>query len=147
MSKRSKRCAYVLGLAASVFLMGCQGSGADDEVKGKVTLNGKAVAGEISFHGTDKTVSAPIGPDGSYTIKGAPRGKVKVSVKGFPGALAPKKEDTKIKLPKLDGEVKTTAATGVSPPSRYASPDNGLTYDVQGGKETKDFTLTAPLAP
>ena len=130
----------VLSLLVTVAL-GCGGSkGSKDSVSGKVTTGGQPVSGEIVFTFADgKTLSSPIGEGGKYSIPGAPKGEAKVSVKGMGGIAGPAKG-----MPDGPKGVDMPAAGGggVPPPGKYAKADNGLTYTVKGGDETKDFDLT-----
>jgi len=64
---------------------GCPGGdGAKNSVSGKVTLNGKPVAGTVVFIGADNSEvgTSPIGPEGNYTIVNPTPGPVKILVKG-----------------------------------------------------------------
>jgi len=120
--------------------LGC-GGGGTNSVSGKVTYNGKGVAGTISFIGSDgKKVDAPL-TDGDYTINNPPLGQVKVAIMGMPdvgsGATIPK--DLKAKTEVAAGDAKKFG--GVAPPMKYAAPYNGLTYEVKAGKQTHNIEL------
>lgn len=113
-------------------------------VSGKVTLNGKPVAGVVMFVGADnKEASSPIVADGSYTIRNPPTGPVKVLVTAIPGMGA-----ATANLPRGAPPVPpppggaTTSTAGVPPPARYASATNGLTLDVTGSDQRYDIQLT-----
>ncbi len=130
----------LLGVAA-----GCDkgGSSSANAVSGKVSLGDKPVSGLVVFVYADgKELSAPIGPDGTYTIDNPLPGQVKVSIKAMPGAMAtgaPKVAGTP-EMPK-DGPAMATA-TGVPPPAKYQSATtSGLTYEVKAGKQTYDIPL------
>lgn len=117
---------------------GCRASRPSDVVTGKVTWKGKPVAGTVAFAAGGKEVVAPINPDGTYTIKGSPAGKVRVTVKGFPGPIASVRRHKK--LPPMPG-VFSNPTTGVPPPARYATPAGALTFEVTGGSQTFDIAL------
>jgi hypothetical protein len=124
-----------------LFLIGCGGGEAANNVKGKVTVKGVPVSnGTITFHGS-KDASGPI-LNGQYNIDNPPTGQVKVSLKGMGGPPMPEKKE-------LPGTLKSdklldpggAGAGGAAIPKKYESPDNGLTYEVKSGKHTKDFEL------
>jgi len=134
-------CGGSLGLflALLVGVSGC-GSGpkeAANSVSGKVTLNGSAVSGTVSFVGPDnkESMPAPIKPDGTYTVADPPQGKCKILVKGMGGTAtgvgsAPVKDS-----PAMTGQ-------SVAPPAKYASiTTTDLTFDVQSGKQKYDIEL------
>jgi len=142
------RLGLVLGLAfVLVTISGCPSNPVTTAVTGKVTLEGKPVAGTITFLGPEnKSAMGPI-MDGKYTVSNPPVGKCKVTITGTglpppTGAVGVGKEikDTdpsakmKDKMPPTGG--------GEAPPAKYTSPDNGLTYEVVAGKNEKDFALT-----
>ncbi len=139
----------------AVFLMvilaaipGCPGAPqVTNLVTGKVTLGGKRVEGIVSFIGADnKSVDAPIGPDGVYNIANPPMGKVKITVKPAPGLAAGVGGAVPQGAAPVGGELKGKGGKeyvpGVPPPAKYATPDNGLTYEVKGGKEEKNLQLS-----
>ena len=122
------------------------GCGKKDEgpknfVAGKVTLNGEPVAGMVVFTGPgNKEVSSPINIDGSYRVADPAVGQNTIVVKSAPGmSMAPAGSPPK-DAPPLTG-ASGSAKMGVAPPAKYASPGNGLKYDVKGGKETHDIKL------
>lgn len=128
----------VSGLA---FTLGC-GGGSEKKniVSGKVSVNGKPVDGEIAFIGSDKTTTAPIGPgNGMYRMENPPLGNVKVTIRSL--AVPPG-----VKAPPMPGGAKDVSTlpvgSAVAAPPKYATPANGLTYDVQAGEHKKDFELT-----
>jgi len=124
----------VAALSFLVLTTGCPGGKKKNEVTGKVTLDGKAVAGTVVFIGSDgKELMTLIRPDGSYTIVDPPAGEVKIKITGPLGIAAPGKDQA----PAVGG-----METGVPPPAKYASPDNGLKLTVTGGKQTYDIPLT-----
>ncbi|MFO0803294.1 MAG: hypothetical protein U0791_09255 [Gemmataceae bacterium] len=132
-------CTFAFAL---LFTIGCGGGGksGSDAVTGKVTSGGQAVTGEIIFVGPDKKEAAsPIGKDGSYSIMGASKGENQVLIRAMGGgSLTPLQKGDKEK-----GAVNAGGGgDGVTPPAKYAKPDNGLKIDVTGGKQEKNFELT-----
>jgi hypothetical protein len=125
-------------LAILLFLGGC--SSQQNSVSGKVTLNGKAVTGQVAFLGADGHERiAPIDPDGSYRIINPPLGEVKIVVRGF---NIPRASRTGMKLAPLPGGTLASGPTpALAPPARYAWPANGLTFTVKGGAQTFDIPL------
>lgn len=132
--------AAFLGLAVAL-LAGC-GGGKDTKggVTGKVMLDGKPVSGEVIFTCSDgKDLRSPIGADGHYTIVGPPKGDAKIAVKslviGGSGPTTGPKVDT--------ANMPSAGAAGVPAPAKYGnSATSGLTYNVKGGDEKYDITLT-----
>jgi hypothetical protein len=125
-------------LAILLFLGGC--SSKQNSVSGKVTLNGKAVTGQVAFLSADgQERIAPIDPDGSYRIINPQPGEVKVVVRGF---NMPRPYRTGMKLAPLPaGTLSSGPTTALAPPARYAWPANGLTFTVTGGAQTFDIPL------
>lgn len=117
---------------------GCGASGPHDVVTGKVTYKGKPVIGTVVFAGAGKEIAAPINPDGTYTIKAPPAGKVRVTVKGFPQPATPARGQKK--MPTMPGTF-SNPIKGVSPPARYATPSGALAFEVIGGSQTFDVVL------
>ena len=116
-------------------------------LSGTVTYRGRPVtSGEVVFLaevGT-ATAHAPIGPDGHYTVKGVPRGTVKVAVDNPP----PSWYATGQRLPAVlanDPEVREArarAAHYVPTPPRYRDPNqSGLTHTVEKGSQAYDIAL------
>jgi len=128
----------VFAIASLVSATGCPGGKKKNEVTGKVTLDGKPVAGNVIFVGSDnKEIATLIKSDGTYVITDPPTGQVKVKVTGPLGVAAPPPL-TKDKTPETVGGM----GGGNPPPAKYASVDNGLTFNVTGGKQVYDITLT-----
>jgi hypothetical protein len=120
---------------------GCGPKGPKNSVSGKVTLNGKAVTGQVTFIGPDsKEITSAINPDGTYMIPDPPAGQAKIVVKGMPGMPAGGVPPPAGKS--IDAPGATAAEMGVPPPAKYALPDNGLTFNVTGGKQTHNIELT-----
>jgi hypothetical protein len=122
-------------LAVLVGGSGCGGGkGAKNSVSGKVTFKGQTVAGFVFFIGADnKEVSAGIDSDGTYLVSNPPMGQVRVAVRGLPKGPPPPKDSS--------GMPGTQSPTGVAPPARYAAADNGLTFNVTGGKQEFNIEL------
>jgi hypothetical protein len=122
-----------------VAVMGC-GSGAESEVSGTVTLDGKKVGpGVIVFAPTDGTsnpADGAIQPNGSYFLRtsrevGLKTGKYRVSVSVLD------------QPPVLPGSRSMEPAKLVTP-QKYADPStSGLEYDVAAGSNTIDIELTS----
>jgi len=121
-------------------LVGCSGKGgAKTTVTGKITFNNQPVSGSVHFVGPGgKEVQGAL-LDGAYKVDDAEVGENKIAVKGIPGAAAPTVAPPK-DAPKLP-DMGAGAKTGVAPPKKYESPENGLKYTVAPGKQTKDFEL------
>jgi hypothetical protein len=125
-----------------VLAAGCGKKEPTSTVTGKVTLNGQPVAGTVAFVGPDnKQVTAPINPDGTYTVASPPTGQVRILVKSLPGAIPGAKPIISADMARTMPVSTTAPATGQSPPARYAWPNNGLTFNVTGGKQSHDITL------
>ncbi len=79
--------------------------------------------------------------DGSYLVENPSLGLTKIAVRRIPGAaIAPTTPVPVIKdQPAMPA---STLTPSVNPPAKYASPENGLKYEVKGGKETFDIQLT-----
>jgi hypothetical protein len=136
---------FAIVLLASCFAItvGCGGSSKEPKnmVTGKVTLDGKPVAGTVFFQMPDnKEFTGLISLDGTYKIIDAPPGMAKVYIKGgLGGAATPQKSNT----PEIKGAAPISAAGGAEPPTKYGSPStSGLTFEVKGGKQTWDIPLT-----
>jgi hypothetical protein len=109
-----------------------------------VTLNGAPVTGEVTFIGQGKEAKGAAAFDGSYFINDPPLGEVKVTVKpiAIPGGALPKgKPADASKLPDMPA-IGEAIKQGVPPPAKYASPDNGLKFEVKAGKQKIDISLT-----
>ncbi len=143
----------LLGLA-----VGCGKGGGT--LSGKVTYKGETVQrGVIHFfpEGKGGDFSAPIKPDGTYTISNLPRGQVKIGVatgtgeppdptkrRGMGGQMAAKgmeKAKEKMGGPPPD-KVAASGAGGPTVPDSYADPNkSGLQVEVTGGKQTFDINI------
>lgn len=128
---------YVAVACAAFALAGCASKAAEggDAVGGKVTLNGKPVAGQVVFVGGDrKEVVALIAPTGGYSLANLPRGEWQVFVRGT-GLKVPLVPKGAAPPPGL------TAAIGVAPPVRYAQPKHAQKFTFAGGAQTFDIEL------
>jgi hypothetical protein len=140
------RLAYGLCLAvASLAMAAASGCGPSKaSVTGTVTYSGQPLpSGTITFAseaGAKPVKASPI-TDGKYTITDFIAGPAKVTVLTTPppsGGGKPPPGAPAIAVP-------TTAAPGkyVPIPAKYNNPQqSGLSYDVKGGEQTKNFDLT-----
>jgi hypothetical protein len=130
--------APVIAAALLAWLSGCGPSTAT--VTGKVSYKGATLgAGEIHFvAGNGESRSGLVNPDGSYEIKFAPMGEVKVAVISYiddrprtgPGVL----------------EKSVPAAKALNPksalPEKYSNAEtSGLTYVIRAGTQNIDIAL------
>jgi hypothetical protein len=113
-------------------------------ITGKVTFRGKPLpGGTIAFHPSrGKPLVGKIRPDGTYTVKDVPVGKVRVTVETesvrpkpkVPSSIPPGSGEP---IPKRGKEPKYARI-----PDKYAKPEtSGLTCDVRGGNQTLDLAL------
>jgi hypothetical protein len=124
------------GLAVCALLAaGCDGSGMAD-VSGTVTVDGTPIEeGAITFFpidGQGPTAGGPI-KDGKYSVK-VPLGKMKVTI-SQPKAIGKKKLYNTPDSP--EGIIWKEAL-----PARY-NEQSDLVFDVQSGRNSKDWELTA----
>jgi hypothetical protein len=145
-----RRVAYrpllVIAALAMAAALGCGPSKAT--VTGTVTYSGQPLpSGTITFESQAgaKTVKGSAILNGKYTISDFPTGLVKVTVMTTPpstGGSAPPGGVTTIQ-PTSGAAAGTPPGRYVPIPPKYSSPtDSGLTYEVKGGEQTKDFPLT-----
>jgi hypothetical protein len=135
-------CGLSLAVALLVGVTGCPSKdGSANQVSGKVTLGGEAVAGTVIFVGPDgKEKPTPIMANGNYKLDDPPLGKCKVLVKGMGGAIggpiAAKDASAGTKdAPKLGGG-------GAAPPAKYGDvKTTDLEFEVKAGKQTIDIPL------
>ena len=140
------RCTLAL---AAVLVFGC-GSGKYAPVSGKITLNGKPLAGAIvSFQPIAKegSIEAGIGSAGTTDENGAYSLKVAT---GENGACVGKHR-VMISQHAIDDTEDDARPKGGGPrqvdkiPSRYRDAKTELTFDVpSGGTDKADFDLKAP---
>ncbi|MFZ9794392.1 MAG: hypothetical protein ACO3F3_18855 [Gemmataceae bacterium] len=111
---------------------------ATEYLHGAISLNGEPLRnGSIVVMGSDgKEVYGFIEPKGTYRVEDPPRGILKMKIVSFPpppsGTMEPKKE-SKAKL-----KEKT-----ISPLAKYASFENEISIDYQGGKKVFDLKLSS----
>ncbi|HBI46107.1 MAG TPA: hypothetical protein DDY78_25115 [Planctomycetales bacterium] len=98
------------------------------------------------------SASAPIGPDGHYSIDNIPSGAVKISVetasakpvKAPPGGMPtpPPGAMPKDIGPSMYNQAPQPKGKYVAIPENYADPEkSGLTYTVTGGSQSYDIDL------
>ena len=131
----------VVGLALIAFSsLGCDKKSGDaaNAVSGKVTFEGKAVAGSVVFIGSDnKEIEGLLDMDGKYSVPDLPQGDYKVAVKSMLGAAAPPPKG--IAVPKSDAG----STGGAAPPAKYAAAaTSGLTFKRTSGKQEHNIALT-----
>jgi hypothetical protein len=133
-------------LVLAAVAAGCSASG--NTVTGKVKYKGATLPeGRVAFLGKEGSASGPIQPDGSYTIKMAPLGKVAITVNT--SALDPSSlpdaglaaVQARGMIPKV--ETPTVGGTpAASIPRKYGRPEtSGLTFTVKPGKQNYDINL------
>jgi hypothetical protein len=126
-------------------VIGCQGKGPKSLVRGKVTLEGQPVAGQIVIIGSDnKEKSAPLAM-GQYSIENPPSGEVTIVVKGLgPGmSLGGKLEGIKTKEKGAPAGAAASPDMGVEPPAKYGKKEGGIKKTIKGsGVEVMDIELT-----
>jgi hypothetical protein len=119
----------------------CAGCGPSPPVvKGKVTYkNSPVTSGEVRFVSAASGVSRSglIAPDGSYEVRDAPLGEVKIAVVSYKSSGAAAKPTI--------GEKRIDSSTpGLRPalPTKYASAaSSGLVYTVTPGGQSFDIEL------
>jgi hypothetical protein len=146
------RWAFGLAIVPIVFLVGCSGTGGSGTiVTGKVTYKGDPVSAEMAFFDANnkQARTAPIMPDGTYTVADLPVGEYKVTLNAMKsiGGVGPAPDKAPAPGDKggLEGPIKGVGGAalgkGVAPPPKYSSPDSGLKLTVKAGKQTQDFPL------
>ncbi len=136
------RC-YCLALLLPVALLavGCQKSGPDQVISGKVSFQGKPVTiGDVTFinPGTGSVAQGSLGEEGNYTLllinNGLKPGKYKVTV-------SPKITYEKGKS-REGSDFKMVESGGKSIPERYHyDASTRLSATITGGQESFDFEL------
>ena len=108
-------------LFIAIFLAGAGGCGNTATVAGKVTYQGRPVIhGSVIFLSADKTArSAAIQPDGSYTVKSVPAGKVAIGVI----SRDPSKGRSVLRGGKTELSNKTAAGSQPGEPGRVCHPE------------------------
>ena len=149
---RPRRPAYHALLLC--LLLGAAGCGASGSVTGKVLYKGHPLeGGTVLFVSPGRaSVTAEIGPDGSYSIPKIPAGPVHIAVETqsakagkVPKGMMPPKG---VEVPPEAQQSGVYAGQGrsggkaVAIPEQYADPDkSNLTYTVTGGPQTHDVDL------
>jgi hypothetical protein len=130
--------AGIAGMWILLSLAGC-GQSHGNVVTGTVKMkNGDAVSGTIFFKGKTNSRQGPI-TNGKYVIEQVDAGPNGITISGNPGSAAPPAKTEKgPKMPEIDAG--KGASMGVNPPDKYAKP-GVLEFDVQSGKNEKDFIL------
>jgi len=137
----------MLGLAA-VLVAGC--SPATSDVSGTIKLNGQApkMSGlEVVFLGPGaRPMSAPIDPDGTYTIKDVPAGDRSVCFAYAPPELAATKGKSRLTQPGKDGALpKSNVPDNLKNPVpdhlREFSTSNIIYKVVAGQKNVFDYDI------
>jgi len=146
----------VLALAVLLGVTGC-GTGPTGSVSGKVSYLGNPVKGGnviFSAQNGKKSVMAPIGEDGSYTVSDVPVGDVKIAVQTKAlGVLA-----ATAKISSIPANSPMRSGSKISPedaarrfvqiPDNYEDTESsGLTYVVQKGSQEHNITLSGKLTP
>jgi hypothetical protein len=128
----------IVTIAAALSGCGCSGgggSGPTNIVKGKVTLGGQPVTGDLIFiDSSKKEYKTTTALNGDYSLPNLPKGDYVIIVKGM-GVTVKQPAGTKELTP--DGP-----KGGVEPPAKYAKPDNGLKLTVTGGDQVFPIELT-----
>ncbi len=123
-------------LPGGLFLAsGCGGGQDVGYVSGKVTLGGQPLGqGSVVFHNPSKgiVVAAPLGPDGSYTVKthqgaGLPPGEYQVSIS--PAGVGSGE------TPLVEKPTPGPGSGGPAIPAKYLQPtSSGLKVTIKPGK-------------
>ncbi|WP_171469732.1 carboxypeptidase-like regulatory domain-containing protein [Frigoriglobus tundricola] len=131
-------------LAIALASTGC-GDSDSGRVSGKVRLNDAPVpAGTVTFHGeNNRSASALLDADGTYTATGVPLGAVKVTVT-TPAQMGEKAKKALEKARNVSIQGRSDA---VEIPARYGRPEqSGLQLTVTSGRQTFDIDLV-PESP
>lgn len=142
----SRRCVFLLAnsLAALLLVLNVSGCGggkkaAANAVSGIVTMGKSPVSGAtVTFIGADgKKASGFTNMEGKYTIEDPPKGSVKITLTslGGGGGAGP------VMPPPPKDSPAPPSNTMASIPAKYAKPDNGLSFEVKGGKETYNIEI------
>ena len=120
---------------ALAVLAGCGGDGGKATISGKVSYKGAPVTGGTLtlYPASGPPYPLTIKADGTFNVSGVPIGEMGVGIDtGLPPAAAPAGSSMPQGLP-----------PHVAIPPKYKDPKtSGLTWDVKGGGNTKDFDLT-----
>jgi hypothetical protein len=143
------RAGLILAVVAVLFSSAGCGKPKTNTVSGKVTLNGEPVAGEVTFIGpSKKKTSSPI-TDGKYKVVDVEAGENQITVAtlgaGGPARVGPANMPQGMQGipgdPMKGMPVPSEGSTGKPPPEKYATPGNGLSFDVKPGSNDYDITL------
>jgi hypothetical protein len=151
-----KRIAILIAPALALGLMlGCEANPqAPARIKGTVTYKGDPLpAGTVMFHTTDMgSYPAVLSPDGTYTIRDVPKGKVVVTIETESANPKTKKADYGGKGGKDYAErlaAEKGAAERMPPPKyvkiprKYADREQSpLNFEARAGDQVHNFTLT-----
>jgi hypothetical protein len=137
------------------FLNGCGKADNQPILRGKITYNREPLGGGtltlIPMDGKNRSVSVPIGTDGTYIVASPPQGEMKVTIETqsvqmmsgggdfkIPAGKGPPPQ-AQIKQPDID---KSKLPHFVAIPSKYADPKlTPLRITIEKGKNNKDFDL------
>jgi hypothetical protein len=145
-----RRAFQGLGLLLVVGATGCGTS--VGSVSGKVTFKGEPVGGGIvTFHLPGKPAkTAPIGPDGSYSIDDVPIGELKIAVDTStakpaeppPEGTVPQNMPPEARKSAVYGGKRPEGGKYVEIPANYSDTNtSGLTYTVKTGSQTHKIEL------
>lgn len=147
------------GLLLTVFVAGLSGCGGKKKAKvsGKVTYKGNPVTGGTLtlYPSAEKQAPIPIQiqANGQFITTDVPPGSYKVAISTesvkltAPPSLprgAQMKPPAGVKIPEGAGQYgqDTSGMKYVQIPPKYAKPEtSGLTWDIKGGSQEKDFPL------
>lgn len=128
-------------LAGLILAVGCGGSGKCN-VSGKVLFNGKPVYGGmvVIFDDKDRTAQGAIELDGTYTVRDAPTGKVRVGV--VSQKPAPARVDRGGGRGGSSNEPVADPSKWFAIPDKYGDPNSsGKEMTLKGGNNTQDIIL------
>jgi hypothetical protein len=141
--------AIVVTLLGSALLAGCGGSNpARNVAKGKVTVDGEPAYGAtLTLHYEDAKPPYPINVDdkGEFSVQGVPLGKVTVAVTSKRG-LDPKGKEAIGDVTAITDKVAAMKAKWFAgglpiPPKYHDHKTSGLTWEITGGTNQKNFEL------
>jgi hypothetical protein len=135
--RRCALCGVVMFL--SVLATGCGSSG--PTVSGRVTYRGAPLTnGGVMILAPDgSSAYGGIGPDGSYTVRNAPKGPVKVTVSVPAAAQLPRPLAAG---PPTWPSKRPATSDALAIPRKYGRPDSsGLNWVVEEGSQQHDINL------
>ena len=154
MNQAASAARFVAALTVFLCLTALTGCGDSSKaaVSGKVTYKGAPVTGgTLTLYPTSGTpFPVNINANGTFNASDAPIGQMGVSIstdnvvsfQGYqmPPGVQPPKDVNSPAQPNIDT---SNAPKKVEIPAKYKDPKtSGLTWDVKGGKQSKDFELT-----